>query len=60
MTATELLTVAETAGRLRVSRRTVERLIKAGRLRPVRIGRRVLITTQELEAFLAWARRREN
>lgn len=58
MTATELLTVVETARRLRVSRRTVERLIKAGRLRPVRIGRRVLITTQELEAFLAWARRR--
>ena len=48
-----LLTLAEVAERLRVSRRTVERLITAGRIRPVRIGRRVLVTERELGAFVA-------
>ena len=48
-----LLTVSESADRLRLSRRTVERLIASGRIRPVRIGRRVLVTERELEAFVA-------
>ena len=48
-----LLTLAEVAERLRLSRRTVERLVKAGRIRPVRIGRRVLVTERELAAFVA-------
>ncbi len=48
-----LLTVPEAAERLRVSRRTVERLIRDGRIRPVRIGRRVLVTEREVGAFIA-------
>jgi excisionase family DNA binding protein len=48
-----LYTLPEAASRLRVSRRTVERLIDAGRIRPVRIGRRILVTERELAAFLA-------
>ena len=54
----ELLTLNEVADRLRVSRRTVERLIQAGRLRPTRIGARTLITERELEAYVAAASRR--
>jgi excisionase family DNA binding protein len=50
---TDLLTLDEAAARLRVSRRTVQRLIAEGRIRPVRIRRRVLVTPRELEAYLA-------
>jgi excisionase family DNA binding protein len=50
-----LLTLPEAAERLRLSRRTVERLIDAGRIRPVRIGRRVLVTEREIAAFVAQA-----
>ena len=50
---TELLTVQEVADRLRVSRRTVERLMHERRLRPIKVGRRTLITSRELDAFLA-------
>lgn len=52
---TELLTLDEVAERLRVSRRTVERELAAGHLRPVRIGRRRLVTVKELEAYVAAA-----
>lgn len=52
----ELRTLAEAAARLRVSRRTVERLIAAGRIRPIHIGRRTLVTDRELEAFVAASR----
>ena len=58
MSVAELLTIPEVAERLRVSRRTVERLIVAGRIRPVRIGSRRLVTSTELEAFIASARSR--
>jgi excisionase family DNA binding protein len=54
----ELLTIKEAAEQLRVSRRTVERLIAAGQIRPTRIGRRILITERELEAYVAAASRR--
>ena len=50
---TELLTLEEIADRLRVSRRTVERLVAAGRIRTVAIGRRRLVTSRELEAYVA-------
>jgi excisionase family DNA binding protein len=53
----ELLTLDEVAERLRVSRRTVERLIAAGRLRPTRVGARTLVTARELEAYVAAASR---
>jgi excisionase family DNA binding protein len=51
---TELLTVAEVCDRLRVSRRTVYRLIEAGSIRTVHIGRRTLVTERELRAYLAY------
>ena len=51
----ELLTVPEVAIRLRVSERTVRRLIHDGRLRPARIGRRTLVTSRELDAYVAHA-----
>lgn len=50
---TELLTVQEVADRLRVSRRTVERLMHERRLRPFKVGRRTLITSRELDAYMA-------
>lgn len=55
---TNVFTVPEAAERLRVSPRTVRRLIASGELRPVRIGRRTVLTERELEAFLAAAFRR--
>lgn len=54
-----LLTLDEAARLLAVSRRTVERLVDAGRIRPVRIGRSVRVTARELEAFTAAASRRQ-
>lgn len=55
---TPLLTTAEVAARLRVSRRTVERLIAAGRLRVLRTSPgRVVIEERELDAYLAAQRR---
>ena len=54
---TPLHTLTEAADYLRVSRRTVEREVAAGRIRVVKIGRRTLVTERELEAYLA-ARRR--
>jgi excisionase family DNA binding protein len=41
----------EAAGKLRISVTTVDRLIKAGKLRAARIGRRVVISPQALDAF---------
>jgi excisionase family DNA binding protein len=50
-----LWTIDEVAGRLRLSRRTVERLIKDGRIRIVRPSPgRVAITDRELRAYLAY------
>jgi excisionase family DNA binding protein len=54
----ELYTLDQIADRLQVSRRTVERLIVAGRIRPVRVGRLVRVTDGELDAYLASQRRR--
>lgn len=54
---TPLLTIDEAAAILRLSRRSIERLVAAGELRPVRFGRRVLFTERELAAFVD-ARRR--
>lgn len=50
---TLLLTLDEAAEQLRVSRRTVERLIRARHLNPVRIGGRTLIRRCDLEAYIA-------
>lgn len=51
--AVQLLTLSQVAERLAVSRRTVQRLIDAGELRPVRFGRSVRLTERELAAFVA-------
>lgn len=48
-----LLTIAEAASRLRVSKRTVEQLLATGHLGQVRIGRSVRITEQHLADFVA-------
>ena len=55
---TKLLTLPEAAEALRISVRTVQRLIASGQLRPIHIGRRTLITEQECEAYLSAAYRR--
>jgi len=49
----QLLTLRQVAQRLALSRRTVERLISAGELRPVRFGKAVRVTERELAAFVA-------
>lgn len=46
------LTVNETAQALNISRATVYQLIRAGRLRTLKAGRRTLIPRRELAAFL--------
>ena len=48
----QLRTVEEAAGLLRISKWTVRAYIKAGKLRVVRIGRRVLLADEELERFV--------
>jgi excisionase family DNA binding protein len=42
-----LLRCQKAAMRLRVSRHAVERLIESGKIRPIRIGRRTLLTERE-------------
>jgi excisionase family DNA binding protein len=56
---TAILTVDEAAGRLRVSRRTLYRLVSAGRLRPIHpTPGRTVFTEREIEAYLASLERR--
>lgn len=53
-----LYTLQEAAELLRVSRRTVERLVAAGRIRVVRPSPgRVLVEQREVDAYLAAIRR---
>ena len=47
-----LLTTQEVAGRLQLTRQTVQRLIKAGKLKASRIGRDWRVKRSALEAFL--------
>jgi excisionase family DNA binding protein len=47
-TSDRLLTRVEAAALLRVSPRSVDKLIKRGLLRPVLLGRRVLLPMREL------------
>ena len=47
-----LKNVEEAAGLLGISKWTVRNYIKTGRLNPVRLGRRVLLTEDELERFI--------
>jgi excisionase family DNA binding protein len=48
----DLLTLDEVARMLRIHRNTVNRERREGRLGCVRIGRRVLVSTEQLRAFL--------
>ena len=47
-----LLTVREVAETMRVSNMTVYRLIRAGELPAIRVGKHFRIRTQELNAYL--------
>ena len=48
-----LLTVAEVAEMMRVSNMTVYRLIKAGQLAAIRVGKNYRIRESDVEAYLA-------
>ena len=48
-----LKSVEEAAGLLAISPWTVRGYIKTGKLKPVRLGRRVLVEEAELERFIA-------
>jgi len=50
---TGLLTVAEVAAMLRVSEMTIYRLIKAGELRALQIGKSYRLREDDVDAFLA-------
>jgi excisionase family DNA binding protein len=54
----DLWTVDETAEKLRVGKRTVERLIATGELRSMKVGRRRLVQQDEVERYLRLAERR--
>jgi len=47
------VTVAEVAGQLRVSNMTVYRLVQAGQLPAVRVGRSYRIREEDVDRFLA-------
>lgn len=47
-----LLSVDETAEAMRVSSKTVRRMIDTGRLSCLRIGRRVLLRTEDVDRFI--------
>lgn len=53
-----LLTLDEAAAVLRVSVRTVQRLVASGQLRPIYVGRLPRFTEKELEAYCAAGWRR--
>ena len=55
---TQLLTLDEVAAVLRVSVRTVRRLVASGQLRVVKVGRLPRVTESELQAYLTAAYRR--
>jgi excisionase family DNA binding protein len=51
-----LLTLFELAEKLRVSRHTIRAWIRKGRLRPIRLCRRLLFHPDEVARFLAEAK----
>jgi excisionase family DNA binding protein len=56
VTAERLLTLAEVADLLRVSKHTVRAWIRKGRLQPVRICRRLLFSPAEIARLIAEAK----
>jgi len=53
---TQLLDVKDVAKLLRISPYTIRAFIRDGRLRPIRLGRRVLLEESELERFVEEAK----
>ncbi len=51
--ARQLLTAAEVAAQLRVSTMTIYRLIRAGELPAVRVGRNYRVRQEDLAAYLS-------
>jgi excisionase family DNA binding protein len=51
--ATQFLTVSEVAGALRVSNMTVYRLVSAGELPAVKVGRSVRLRRDEVDEYLS-------
>jgi excisionase family DNA binding protein len=51
--ATQFLTVSEVAGALRVSNMTVYRLVSAGKLPAVKVGRSVRLRRDEVDEYLS-------
>jgi excisionase family DNA binding protein len=58
MNVGSLFTLDEAAARLRVSIRTVHRLIEDGQLRAIHVRRRTFIPEREVDAYLAAAYRK--
>lgn len=54
-TLRQLRTLMETATVLGISPHTVRKLIRIGRLRPTRICRRILVSEDEINRFIAGA-----
>ena len=52
-TSTRFLTVAEVAAQLRVSTMTVYRLLKAGQLASVRVGKSYRVREDDVDRYLA-------
>ena len=52
-TSTRYLTVAEVAAQLRVSTMTVYRLLKAGQLASVRVGKSYRVREDDVDRYLA-------
>lgn len=55
-TLARLLTLAETADLLRLSPHTVRAMVRKGKLRPVRICRRLLFSPHEIARLIAEAK----
>jgi excisionase family DNA binding protein len=53
MSETQLLTLMEVATTLRISPHTVRAFVRQGRLRPVRICRRLLFSAADIEQLIA-------
>ena len=56
MSVPPTLTLDDVATSLQVSRRTVERLVEAKRLRVIHVGRLTRVTRREYDAFIAGQR----
>lgn len=55
-----LKSIEDAAGLLAISKWTVRRYIRDGKLQPVRLGRRVLLEDSELERFIAESKKTQD